>query len=495
MLGLAIGMIPFGVSAKSKEHWAFQPVKEPVVPILKGSAEVGTLLDVHVVAGLEAKKLTLSHEADRLALVRRASMDLRGLHPSFAEAKQFMEDGSPDAWERLIDRFLASSEFGERWGRHWLDVARYADTKGYVFQEERRYPYSYTYRDWVVAAFNGDMPYAEFLRCQIAADLMEEMDRKNLAAMGYLTLGRRFLKREPDIIDDRIDVVTRGMQALTVSCSRCHDHKYDPIPIEDYYSMYGIFASSQEPGEKPLISDASGTAYERFKTELKAREQKIADFHEKKKAQLFETERLREYLQALVDSKDVAGDKRKAFAEKRKIFSRALERWREYFGGFKDDHEVMGAWRALSNGRKLEEVMKGNLPAVLKAMLERSEGDWVQAYAAYLTSDDPKAKEVLRSEKGVAGVPAPEFYRNYQTPDQQTTRRLRRAVEKFRAQSPDAPARAMSMVDKGNPVEPVVFTRGNPSSRGKKSAASVFGDYWWNRTRPIPERERTARDG
>jgi hypothetical protein len=134
----------------------------------------------------------------------------------------------------VVDRLLASPHYGERWGRYWLDVARYADTKGYVFLEERRYPYAYTYRDYVVRSLNEDLPYDQFILQQLAADQLPlGEDRRPLAALGYLTLGRRFLNNVHDIIDDRIDVVSRGLLGLTVSCARCHDHKFDPIPTND----------------------------------------------------------------------------------------------------------------------------------------------------------------------------------------------------------------------------------------------------------------------
>ena len=201
-------------------------------------------------AGLDA----VAACADRRTLIRRATIDLWGIPPTAEEVDAFESDASPDAFERLVDRLLASPRYGERWGRHWLDVARYADTKGYVFTQDRRYPYAYTYRDYVIAAFNADLGYDQFL---IAADRGRSTpsgeDRRPLAAMGFLTVGRRFLLDQNEIIDDRIDVVSRGLLGLTVTCARCHDHKFDPIPTEDYYSLYGVFASSVEPAELPLL--------------------------------------------------------------------------------------------------------------------------------------------------------------------------------------------------------------------------------------------------
>jgi hypothetical protein len=177
---------------------------------------------------------------------------LVGLPPTAEEVDAFAADPSPQAFEQLIDRLLASPHYGERWARHWLDLSRYADTKGYVFQESRDYPEAFTYRDWVIDAFNRDLPYNEFVVKQLASDLLPDGAGANAQqAMGFLTLGRRFLNNKHDIIDDRIDVVTRGLMGLTVACARCHDHKYDPIPAKDYYSLYGVFASTTEPKDAP----------------------------------------------------------------------------------------------------------------------------------------------------------------------------------------------------------------------------------------------------
>ncbi|HYV38763.1 MAG TPA: DUF1549 domain-containing protein, partial [Gemmataceae bacterium] len=240
-----------------KSHWAFQPVKMQQPPVVKQRDRVQTPIDAFILAALP-EGLTLAPKADKRTLLRRATFDLIGLPPTPEEIDAFEADNSPDAFARVIDRLLASPHYGERWARHWLDVARYADTKGYVFQEERRYAYAYTYRDYVIKAFNDDLPYNQFILEQLAADrLVAEASKKSplpaqgegkgggvntksLAAMGFLTLGRRFLNNSHDIIDDRIDVVMRTTQALTVACARCHDHKFDPIPTRDYYSLYGV---------------------------------------------------------------------------------------------------------------------------------------------------------------------------------------------------------------------------------------------------------------
>ncbi len=166
-------------------------------------------------------------------MIRRAYYDLTGLPPTAAEVEAFENDRSPDAFARVVDRLLASPRYGERWGRHWLDVARYADTKDGVlmFGDDRVRPYAYTYRDYVIRAFNEDLGFDRFIHEQLAADVVAPKDQPwRLAAMGFLTLGRVFDNNLHDQIDDRIDTVTRGLLGLTVACARCHDHKYDAIP-------------------------------------------------------------------------------------------------------------------------------------------------------------------------------------------------------------------------------------------------------------------------
>ena len=264
-----------------KKHWAFQPVKLPALPAVKDTAWPASPIDFFILAKLEAKGMTPAPPADRRTLIRRASFDLIGLPPTPAEVDAFVSDPAPDAYERLIDRLLADPRYGERWGRYWLDVARYANERGYVgVNVDRTYPFAYTYRDWVIRAFNDDLPYDQFLIQQLAADQLPlGADTRPLAAMGFLTVGRRFLNNPHDIIDDRIDVVTRGMLGLTVTCARCHDHKYDPIPTRDYYSLYGVFASSREPDELPLLEPFTrGPGYEEFQKELARLEEEKARF-------------------------------------------------------------------------------------------------------------------------------------------------------------------------------------------------------------------------
>ncbi len=261
-----------------KKLWAFQPVIDPKVPAIAG---VKNPIDAFVSAKLTEKGMTPAAPADRRTLARRLYYGLIGLPPTAADLDRF-EKGS-ETTEQLVDTLLKSPQYGERWGRYWLDVARYADTKGYVFQEDRNYPYAYTYRDYVIRSLNEDKPFNRFIVEQLAADkLTLGDDKKPLAAMGFLTLGRRFSNNSHDIIDDRIDTVTRGLMGLTVACARCHDHKYDPIPAADYYSLYGVLASSNEPKEYPLIGEVERTPeFLKFETDLQKFEAAVAAGREK----------------------------------------------------------------------------------------------------------------------------------------------------------------------------------------------------------------------
>ena len=230
-----------------RTHWAYQPIVAPEPPKLDDRAWPRGPIDRFILASLEAAGLEPATEADRATFIRRATFDLHGLPPTSDEIAAFVADSSPDAHDRLVDRLLASPRYGEHWGRHWLDVARYSESKGYVDSGEGRWHvHAPGYRDWVIRAFNDDMPYDRFILLQMAADQVARDEPAHLAALGFLTLGRRFLGNAPDIIDDRIDVVTRGLLGLTVGCARCHDHKYDPIPARDYYSLYGVFHSTVE---------------------------------------------------------------------------------------------------------------------------------------------------------------------------------------------------------------------------------------------------------
>jgi cytochrome c553 len=235
-----------------KEHWAWQRLTDPKVPGVRDTAWPRDDIDRFLLARLEATQLAPVADADRLALIRRLTFDLTGLPPSPAEIDEFLNDTSAGAYERVVDRLLASPQFGERWGRHWLDVARYGESTGP--SRNIPYPHAWKYRDYVIDAINTDVPFDRFLQEQVAGDLLpaasdRERDRLRVAT-GFLALGvkdvnQRFKVRfVMDNVDEQIDAVTRAALALTVSCARCHDHKFDPVPTTDYYALAGIFTST-----------------------------------------------------------------------------------------------------------------------------------------------------------------------------------------------------------------------------------------------------------
>lgn len=241
---------------KAKTHWAFQPVQSPKLPTVNDAAWCRTPVDQFILAKLEEKGLKPSPSADKRTLIRRAYIDLIGLPPTPKEVLDFVQDNSPNAFEKVVDQLLARPQYGERWGRYWLDVARYADTLGEVKKQTTPLsPYAWTYRDYVIKAFNSDRPFNTFIKEQIAADQLPtaKTSPQTLAAMGFLTEGDQFGGNRNDILNDQIDVVTKGFLGLTVSCSRCHDHFFDPVPLRDYYSLHGIFNSSVEPESLPII--------------------------------------------------------------------------------------------------------------------------------------------------------------------------------------------------------------------------------------------------
>jgi hypothetical protein len=237
---------------KAREFWAFQIPKAQTPPAVQDSKWPRSDVDRFILAAQEAAKLKPVADADRTTLIRRVYFDLIGLPPRPDEVTAFVKDKSPNAFEKVVDRLLASPQFGERWGRHWLDVARFAESTG----KERNFtfPAAWAYRDYVIAAFNADQPYNEFIREQIAGDLLPAANdaerNRHLIATGFLALGPKGLNEKNkeqfkmDVVDEQIDVTTRAVTGVTVACARCHDHKFDPIPQRDYYAMAGIFRST-----------------------------------------------------------------------------------------------------------------------------------------------------------------------------------------------------------------------------------------------------------
>ena len=278
----------FTIRPEQRKFWSFQPIQKPPPPNVTDIAWGKTAIDRFVLARLEEKRLKPVSPADKRTLIRRAYFDLIGLPPTPEQVDAFVADSSTDAFAKVVDRLLASPQYGERWARHWLDVARYADGTGRpdsrpVFlgygMARDGYANTWRYRDWVIQALNDDMPYDQFVKAQIAADLMPAQDRsKLLPALGFFGIGPWFTGDDVVFVearanerDDKIDALTKGFLGLTVTCARCHNHKYDPISQKDYYALAGVFANSGF-WEYDLAPEKDVEAYQAQRTKVKAAE-------------------------------------------------------------------------------------------------------------------------------------------------------------------------------------------------------------------------------
>ncbi len=472
----------------------------PSIPPVK-SSWIGNQVDKFVLKRLQDQGWKPSGRADRRTLIRRATMDLIGLMPTFGEVRSFEADDSPDAWAKLLDRLLASPHYGERWGRHWLDVARYADNKGYVgVGVDRLYSYSYTYRDYVVRAFNEDLPYDQFIIEQIAADSLElGKDKRALAAMGFLTLGRRFLNREDDIIDDRIDVVTRGLMGFTVTCARCHDHKYDPIPTADYYSLHGVFASSDEPKDMPLLGEDSVPPRHGEYLKEKAKREKaiqdlIRDTYQKGLAKL--RSRAGEYMLAVHQAKTqkLNRDGLDKWLTQKKLNVVAFENWKRALAKWKvEKHPVFLAWHRQDGEGNPLIARKENMNSqaeVYGKLFQKVDQQWVEQQKSNplnpaLNDKHLEAiRQVLYSKDTPATVPEKLKEENRNSllfGVRNQIKGMRSKLSKLAATHPGAPPRAHVLKDKVKPVEPYIYIRGGRGNRGPKVARQFLEHLSKNR--------------
>ena len=238
--------------AKARQFWAFQPPQPHVAPSVQDQQWPRVKLDHFTLAAMESQGLSPAAEADRGTLARRVHYDLIGLPPTPEQLQAFLDDDEATAYESLVDRLLSSPQFGEKWARLWLDIARFAEDQAHIVGNNKSlfFPNAYLYRDWLIGALNDDLPYDEFIRRQLAADMMNDLPAGELAALGFIGLGPKYYRRnDPEVMadewEDRVDTISRGLLGLTVACARCHDHKYDPIATEDYYALAGVFASTE----------------------------------------------------------------------------------------------------------------------------------------------------------------------------------------------------------------------------------------------------------
>ena len=328
---------------QARLFWSFVSPKNTDLPVTKRSGWIESSIDHFTLAAMEARQLLPVSKAGKRELIRRASFDLTGLPPTPQEVDAFLADESTNAFAKLIDRLLDSPAYGERWGRYWLDVARYSEDQAHTFSVQPN-THGYRYRDWVIEAFNSDMPFDLFVKYQIAADLMpiDETERlRNLPALGYFGLGAQYYKNTDaakaaaDELDDRIDTLTRGFLGLTVSCARCHDHKFDPIPQQDYYSLAGVFHSSRLHNA-PLVPSPEVDRYNAAQQKIKQLDEAIQQTIAREGPKLREA-RISEVKQYLMATRDFqlakASDsslKLPAFAKKNELEASTLKRWIDF---------------------------------------------------------------------------------------------------------------------------------------------------------------------
>ncbi|MFO1093893.1 MAG: PSD1 and planctomycete cytochrome C domain-containing protein [Planctomycetaceae bacterium] len=511
------------LAAKSRinaaDHWAFQPVTDPAVPTPQRADWVRTPVDAFVLAKLEASGLAPSPEADRRTLIRRVKYALTGLPPSADEVSKFAADSNPQAYTQLVERLLNSPQYGEQWARHWLDVARYADTKGYVYaREERFWVHAWAYRDWVVRAFNEDLPFDRFLLLQIAADQVSDRRPNDLAAMGYLTIGRRFLGVERDIFDDRIDVVARGTMGLTAACARCHDHKYDPIPQADYYSLYGVFDSSREEYVR-LDSTKKDDTWE---TELANRQEKLRTTLAAARTEWAGRVRGRsgDYLRAQTELSKYPEQGFDQILEKDDILPEFVRRWRNYLEqAAQMSDPVFVPWHAYialpadefsaqtdAVTRTLHQQADKINPLVLAAFATppATFSEVIDRYAALLKEIDAKWQAQVATATATQSPaptelnePAAEQLRHVlygadspcEVPDEPVVHsegyfdtktceelwKLQGEVDRWLIKADQPPTYALALADRTQPHEPHIFLRGNPATRGPLVTRQFFG--------------------
>ncbi len=504
-----------GLTDTARAHWAFQSLKKPSVPEVKQKDWVSTPVDAFILAKLEQNQMKPSPAADKATLIRRATFDLIGLPPTPAEVKGFLEDNSPQAFAKVVDRLLASPHYGERWGRYWLDTARYADTKGNNKRtEDFRYPYAWTYRDYVINAFNQDMPYDRFIIEQLAADKLppgkDPAKREALAALGFLTLGDRFDGNNNDVINDRIDVITKGTLGLTVACARCHDHMFDPIPTKDYYSLYGIFASCIEPKEKPLLQEITeGPAYKDY---LKKHEAAVKEFHAyvDKNMNLLLSD-FRQKAGSYLLFTRMEGKARSEFTTKAKLTQNVIQLVQGRIARARREDPVLGPWKQFASlpeknfaqeAKKLAAKIGANkdfkppinpyVANLFKAATPTTLGQVAGYYTMLFAKADQQWQAVAAAAERRGTAPAPLTDPNLdalrQFPFKETSsysleaeEAVQRLPNRLRGRAtqllgkineidmthPAAPARAMAIVDADRPKDSPVFIRGEAENKGE----------------------------
>jgi hypothetical protein len=450
---LRLLVIPvFSLFAGAEDHWAYLPPVMPGIPQPASENPIDVLLgNASAKAGLSPAK-----SAPPKVWVQRAAYTLTGLPASKAQTERIEKNPDEATWLAIVEELLASPAYGERWARHWMDVARYADTQGYNFERDNRYPFAYTYRDWLINAFNKDLPYPDFIKLQIAADhLTDRPDHPDLAALGFLTVGPRAGNLET--IDDRVDVVTRGFLSSTVSCARCHKHKFDPITMDDYYSIYSILENTDEPEDKPVIGEpADGAQFAAFKEERAKLEAADHAIRQEVVNQLHNPDSLGIYLELAWIARKQGWDAGAISSEcvkNGRYRQKAVIRWRDFLNesAFSDNSPArLKDWNAAMENA--DEPTRRSLCTVLAQ-------EWLGA------ADGSELKNLGSLPKCPLAFETHRIHELFDTEDGNKHGERKGAMTRLLIEHPGSLPRAMSLRDKEKWAPAQIYKRGDPSNR------------------------------
>ncbi len=469
-----------GKPARRVIPWSFQPPRNPAPPSVRNQAWVRNDVDRFILAKLEESGLPPAGPADKLTLLRRATFDVTGLPPTEAEIREFLDDRAPDAFARVVDRLLSSPRYGERWGRHWLDVARYADSTG--ADEDHRYPHAWRYRDYVIDSFNRDVPYDRFVTEQIAGDLLPaekpgEVNVRGITATGFLALGPKLIAEQDkvkmlyDMIDEQIDVTGRAFLGLTLACARCHDHKFDPISTKDYYSLASIFASTKQLSKiegtvselyfAPLVPKEVAERYKAHQKKIQAKKEEINEVlaDEKTRYAAAMMPRLGDYIFAAWTHGKTDG-----------LDAAAAARWADYLKPTQERRPHL---------ERLYQAAPGDLARVAReyqAQFETTWAEWQGKLAAWkrggANAEKPKFLAGtdrffydIYLDKGPLTLPEKEREQAFTPESKRRLTELRAELDELTKTSPPQPPLACAAAE-GSIVTQRVFIRGNPESRG-----------------------------
>ncbi len=493
------------IKKKSREHWSFKPIVKPNVPANVNEPSVYHPIDAFISSKLEESKVQPLGQADKRTLLRRVYFDITGLPPTAKAVDDFEQDATPDAYKKIVEGLLNSKEFGQRWGRYWLDVARYADSRDWMPNTDQRYPFAYSYRDYVIRSINEDKPYDQFLKEQIAADLMgTDKHAPEMAALGFLTVGPRFRNDTLEQVSDRVDCISRGLMGLTVACARCHDHKYDPVSIEDFYALYGVFGSTELTEDLPTLNSNRKikpelfAEYEKARAEkVKERDDRISELRQSAIDQVLESPK--KYFQAVYDLGVTKAVDIRGVVSKYKVTDSAVTALDDSLQRIRRDksfvnHRILGplvvglaiegqgfqeqfkTWLESAATSKrdydrgiLEELKTANLKSRL-ALLEAYATILSRVAKAAEKSKEDSIKQAFLADKSLLDFDRQAVVQGYRLlgKGRKELGDLEIAIHEVDATHPGSPPRAMILAEKDKPITPFVFLRGEPSRKGER---------------------------